>query len=205
MKGYELPQAPDGEPVVDLSAAVSKGPVREPANTDIVLCINRGNRVLQETFDGRHFEIPPGHFRIEYEAAKHAQRRQLVPGTKNESGGYVSFIGILGVNDDSACQPFTQEELARFGEAVEAIDRGAMSNPADRATKLVSTASARAASPTLGIGGRGGPGSRGIDTSAQANDTAADAAAHVLDAPAESDTRVAESEAASERGGRKRR
>ena len=195
---YVSPTPPEGVTPADLMASSTKGPVREPANNERVLCINRGNRVLQETFDGRHFEIPPGHFYIEYEAAKHTQRRQIVPGTKNPEGGptaYLSFIGIVGVDDPSRCEPFTPEELAAFGEKVEAIDRGALSNATDRATKVIPTNVARAHSPTLGVGGGRGA-QRGIDVSAQATDAAAAAASDVLAPPAESDTRADAAEAA---------
>jgi len=200
--GYVRPTLPPDVVVNDLSASSSRGPVREPAPDERVLCINRGNKTLVDTFDGIHREIPPGYFEIEYAAAQHHQRRLIVPGTKNiEQGGYVSYIGILGVNDDALCQPFTDEELQQFGEAVEAIDRSALTGSESK-VEVIKTSRARAASPTLGAG-RGGR--RGIDVSAQATPEAEAAAAGVLDPPTESATREAENDAAREAGGRRSR
>lgn len=202
--GYRRPTLPEGVQVEDLSQSVSAGPVREPAPDERVICINRGNKPLSETFDGHHRTMPAsGYFEIEYAAARHFQRKLIVPGTKNlETGGWVSFIGILGVDSDENCQPFTPEQLAAFGEKVEAIDRGAFLSQEDRQTQVVRTSQAMASSPSYGMGG-GAIVGRGIDVSAQATDAAREAAAHVLDRPDESLTRSAEVEAAA--SGRARR
>lgn len=200
--GYVKPQLPQGVTPIDLTASASTGPVREPAENERVVCINRGRTRLLDTFDARHIEIPPGLFEIEYGAAKHLQRRLIVPGTKNiTSNEYVSYIGILGVNDDASCEPFTDEQLEVYGEKVEAIDRGF--DHGFGGVKLVPTNAVRAASPTLGMGGRRG--SDGIDASAQATPGAEEAAAAVLSRPTESATREAETEAAAAGRPRSRR
>jgi hypothetical protein len=161
-----------------------------------VICINRGRKVLQETFNARHVQIPPGHFRTEYGAALHFQKRLIVPGTRNlEQGGYVSFIGILGsengrnkVDDESRCVPFTDVELQKCGEQVEGLDRSALDGSA-RDVKLIPTSIARASSRNQGASLR-----PQISASEQASPGALEAADHVFEPPAESDTRAAEQE-----------
>lgn len=193
---YVPPTVEDGEEVVDLMRSSTRGPVKEPAPNERVLAINRGRRVLHETFDAHHFEIPASSkFYIEYGAARHAQARQIVPGTRNATdGSYRSFIGIIGVDPPELCEPFTNEELAKMGEAVEAIDRS-QDHGFGKEVKVLPTAIAQAASPSLGVG----RGQAGIDASVQASDAASAAAESVLDTPLESATRADAAEAA---GGR---
>jgi len=192
---YVPPAPPEGVEPVDLMATSTAGPVKEPAPNERVLCINRGRKVLTDTFDARHLEIPSGPFYIEYAAAKHLQARLIVPGTKNiTSGGYVSYIGIRGIDPEALCEPFTDEELERYGEAHEAIDRSE-DHGFGRDVKTVPTNAVRAASPTLGTG----RGQAGIDASAQATPEAEAAAAEVLAPPTESATRDDAAEAAGAR------
>lgn len=214
--GYQTPDAPAGSAPVDLTAAANPTATREPAPDQRVLCINRGEKpLLGCMFDGRAIDLPgrsdanpSALFYIEYQAGKHFQRRLIVPGTKNLEGQtYVSWIGILGVDPPEHCEPFTHEELVRFGEKAEAIDRETFTDPADRNVQILKTSSARAASATLGMGG--GRGRVGIDTSAQATAEAEAAASDVLSPPVESATREAEAEAVADgvrpaRGGRGR-
>lgn len=191
---------------VDLTAAaVTNSSQIQP--TDRVFCINRGRKPLTDQFDGRHVVLPSGWFQIEFDAAQHFHRRLIVPGTRNlEVDGYQSWVGIRGTVDgriafhtEEDCTPFTDEELEAFGEKVEAIDRSAMSNPADRDVTAIRTS--RAVASTMRSTSRGGR--TGIDVSAQANEDAAEAAEHVLDKPEESATREAQQEAAAERKGRR--
>jgi len=190
---------PDGAEIKDLTAA-QNNPTMKIRTDQPVVCINRGRKPLSDAFDGRHITIPPGHFRMEYGAAKHFQMRLIVPGTRNlEVGGFQSWIGILGTEDGrikvdkpELCRPFTDEELQKFGEAVEAIDRSAMSNAADRDVKPTSVAQVQA--HTFGQGG----GRPQIDASAQATPGAAEAADDVFAPPAESATREAQAEAQAE-------
>lgn len=199
--GYVMPHAPEGVTPADLMSTTSSGPVREPAEDEKVLCINRGREVLIDQFDSRHVEIPPGLFYIEYAAAKHFQRRLIVKGTKNlSSGAYVSYIGIQGVNAPELCEPFTDAQLEKWGESFEAVDRSA-DYGLGRDVTPVSVNGVRASSPMLGMQQRGPGSSRGIDVSEQASEVASAAAAAVLEPSAESDTRAAAAEAASERGG----
>ncbi len=199
--GYTPVEPPEGIRPVDLMASTTAGPVREPAPTERVLCLNRGRRPIEDTFDARHLEMPPGYFYIEYAAAKHFQERNIVPGTKSAvvGGAYVSWISICGVNPPEMCQPFTDEELAEFGEAVEAIDRRA-DYGFGSGVKVVPTSRVRAASPMLGM--QRGPGAGvGIDATQQATEDAAAAATAVLEPPAESATREDAAEAAAVRAG----
>jgi hypothetical protein len=193
---YRMPELDTNEAVADLVVQSDKAYELTPET--VVLCLNRGNRVLHETFNAEHYQIPPGKFRMQYGAAVHCQRRQVVPGTRDIEGhGFRSFIAIYGVDAEADCVPFTDAELQAFGEKVEAIDRSAMANPADRDVTTIPTARARAA---LGSFGMAGKGKVGIDASAQATPEAEEAAAHVLEPPAESATREAEAEAAAVQG-----
>lgn len=196
--GYVKPQLPEGVQPVDLTVSASAGPVREPAENERVVCINRGRKPLVDTFDARHYEIPAGFFEIEYGAAKHLQRRLIVPGTRNiTSNEQVSWIGILGVNPPELCEPFTDEQLAIYGENVEAIARD-VDHGFGREVRVVPTNAVRASSPTIGMGGR----SR-TDVRIEGNDGSAASAADVLAQPTESATRDAQAEARSaRRGGR---
>lgn len=198
--GYVKPQLPEGVQPVDLTASATAGPVREPAENERVVCINRGRKPLIDTFDARHVEMPAGFFEIEYGAAKHFQRRLIVPGTKVNAAEFVSWIGILGVNPPELCEPFTDEELGRFGENIEALSRD-VDHGFGRRVSTVPTNAVRASSPTIGSGGRAR-----TDVRIEGNDGDAADAAEVLAPPTESDTREAQSEAASTgrpRGGRR--
>jgi hypothetical protein len=192
--GYVVP--------VDLSLTNATGPVREPSDNERVLCINRGDKVLEDTFDARHVKIPPGHFEIEYAAAKHFQRRLIVKGTKHATPGgeYASFIGIIGVNPPEMCEPFTSDVLRAAEATPEALARGEDYGFGATVT-IVPTNAVRASSPTLGGTLGGGRGRAGIDATQQASPEAEAAAAAVLEPPTESATREAEAEATVERAG----
>lgn len=161
-----------------------------------VLCINRGRKPLEVTWNANHLTIPVGVFRTEYAAALHMKKHLIVPGTRTEVGGWVSWVGILGSDDGriavdppSAHVPFTDEELGAFGEPIEAIERSGTEGVA-----TVRVAQARAMSRSQGVGGLRPQ----ISANEQATPAAAEAAAHVFDPPAESETRAAQSEAAAE-------
>lgn len=178
--------------VLDAANEVALTPSR------VMICINRGRTPLKEMFDARACDIPPGYFKVEYGAAKHFQTRLIVPGTRNlEVGGYVSYIGILGtedgqikVDDEANCQPFTDEELQTFGVKVEGIDRSSVEG-SGRDVTLIRTATARAMSRSQGAGLK-----PQISANEQASPGAEEAAAHIFDPPAESDTRAAADQAA---------
>jgi hypothetical protein len=165
-----------------------------------VICLNRGRKPLQVTWDGNHIPVPVGYFRTEYAAALHMQRHLIVPGTRNlEVGAFVSWVSILGSDDGRVAvdpvemhQPFTDDELQHFGESIEGLAR-------DGRDPLVPmrTSVGRAMSRTQGFGGGLRP---QISAAEQASAVAAEAAAAVFDPPASSDTRAAEAEAAVERG-----
>ncbi len=176
------------------------------ANT-VVRCINRGRAPLKDKFDGRDYVIPPGYFTVRYGAARHFQTRLVVPGTRNpEIGTEQSFIGIVQneetgerVDDDFLCVPLTDEECERAGQAVEAIDRAALSDPADRDVRAVKA-------------GAGQPNRRGktglrpeLDSSVQVSEAAREAAEHIFDKPETSATREDAEAAASEAEGGSRR
>jgi hypothetical protein len=182
-RSYKTPEIPDGHHVADLVPEDAKA--NELNDQTIVTCLHRGRKPISDTFDGRHFTVPAGYVRMPYGQALHIQRRAIVPGTKNlEVGGFVSWLAIVGVDAPELCVPFTDEELVRFGEAVEAIDRSAMSDPADRDVTLMRTGAARAAMPGQGLVGgpsMSGPRKPVIDGSVQATDAAREAAKHVME------------------------
>lgn len=196
---YQRPTLPPDLVVKDLSKSVTEGPQKEPKPDERVICINRGRKDITVTFDSRHMVLPPGYFEIEYEAAKHFRNREIVPGTKNpELNTFVSWIAILNVDADEKCQPFTDEELLEFGEKVEAIDRSALTSPADRDVQLRSVRQVQASSQSFSSGARIKPKGGGIDASVQATPAAMEAAAAVLDKPGMTASREAEAEARSE-------
>src|SRR6185312_4955852 len=74
------------------------------------------------------------------------------------------------------CEPFSDEDLQTFGEKIEAIDRSAFSNAADRDVRTVRISSMGSASAA-----RGGGGHRPVvRTDAQASEAAREAAQHVF-------------------------
>lgn len=158
-----------------------------------VYCVNRGRTTLPVTYNGEHLMVPPGEFLTEYGAALHMQKHLIVPGTRNlEVGGFISWIAIKGSIDGRIAvdpiethQPFSDEELAGFGEKIEAIERGA-----HEGLTTVRVSSARAMSRSQGVGGLRPQ----ISATEQATPAAAEAAAHVFDPPAVSETQIAERE-----------
>jgi len=150
------------------------------SNTE-VLVINRGPNALSLKWDGEDHRIPSHRetlIRMPYGAARHFQEKAVVPGSRDAQNltAQESFLGIIGIDPEEACEPFTEEECARFALIPEAIarDRGEVD--------YVPMEKARRAMPNAANRGRGGR--RGLDASAQATPAAADAAETALD-PAE--------------------
>jgi hypothetical protein len=177
---YTLP--PVEGTVTNLVPESAGGTQLKPDTT--VLCIHRGRHVLVDKFDGIDYRIDPGLFYAPYGAARHFQRRAVIPGTRNpEINTEQSYIGIKGLDPDDMCEPLTDEEVALFGAAVEAIDRGSFSDPADRNTRTIRS----------GVAGRAPhPGGRRPDIKTSRED--------VMDKPGVTDAGVASAEAAGERG-----
>lgn len=121
------PQLPDGVKIHDLTPATESRDALTPETPVVV--INRGRETLVRKFDGRDYPLKPhteGLIKMPYGAALHFQRHCVVPGTRDvASGAEQSFIGILGVDPDEWCEPFTEEQCIGFGQAVEAIQREA--------------------------------------------------------------------------------
>lgn len=181
MQTYNTPEI-DAE-VRDLMPESAGGLALGPETPVVV--IHRGRHVIVDKFDGRDYRIMPGYTRMPYGAARHFQARQVIPGTRNpEIGTQQSYLGIPGVDDAWMCEPLTEEELQRFGAAIEAIDRSAFSDPADREVK------------TIPLGGtrnqRGNGGKRPqINTRGQATDAAAEAAERMFEKPETNDAKDA--------------
>jgi hypothetical protein len=133
MTPYVRPQLPPDVLPVQLMPDVPGEAGLRPET--MVLCINRGNVPLVDKFDGFDYTIPVGYFEHKYAAAMHFKSHQVVPGSRNPYDGkrQQSFIGILGIDSDADCRPFTDEELEAMGLQIEGIDRGSMVSPADRA------------------------------------------------------------------------
>jgi hypothetical protein len=105
-----------------------------------------------DTYDSKHYIITPGYFQAPYGAAKHFQDRAVVPGSRNpETRTEASFLTIIGVaaplpdggykilrrvDDVEQWAPFTDEECAEYGMAVEALDRKHMVEPIVSASEM---------------------------------------------------------------------
>lgn len=113
----------------------------------------------RDTFDSKHYVIAPGYFTAPLGAARHFKRRAVVPGSRNpETNSEASFLAIIGValpsttgfrivkrvDDAEEWEPFSDEECAEYGMAVEALDRRHMVDPIVPASelKVVSTTGA---------------------------------------------------------------
>lgn len=139
-------RTPYRPPEIDRSKVVNKMPEHARGAvllpTTPVVILNRGPRTLEDKFDGYDYVFEPfGYFEVTYAAALHLQKRLQVPGTRNADvrlASYVSWIGILGIDSDEACQPFTAAQLASLGEAAEAIYRDP-SDPLQRGFQTVRT------------------------------------------------------------------
>lgn len=146
---------------IDLSEVVTLLPAhkqKQELKPDTpVICINRGPHELRDQWDADPYVIPPNaRFQVAYAAAKHFQQRLIVPGTRNpnvhdaSAPMYVSWIGILGVDPEEACTPFTVDQLAYFGESVEGLNRKAMPGY-DRDVQVRSTSEMARSLDGLGI------------------------------------------------------
>lgn len=143
----------------------------------IVLVVNRGREWLTDTYDSKHYRIPPGFFTIAYGAAQHFKNRGVVPGSRNpETNFQASFFAIIGVvaprpdggytvlkpiDHVEEWDPFTDEECRLYEHATETLDRAAMVDPYESAedVKLVPVAGGGNASIIPPSRVRGGTGS----------------------------------------------
>lgn len=144
-----------------------------------VLAIHRGRHTFTDKYDGVDYRIAPGKFTAPYGAVAHLQRRAVIPGTRDVEGGTEqSYIGIIGIDDPALCEPLTDEEVAKYGAAVEAIDRSAMSSKTDRTVKTIAT----------GVKEKRGGGSSKPKIETEGDTEAGrEAASHALDTNTESD------------------
>lgn len=79
---------------------------------------------LLEDYRGHWCE--PEYFTMPYAVAQHLQQRAVVPGTRNPTDPQqiASQLAILNIDPPARCQPFTREQLERFGGAFkEGLDR----------------------------------------------------------------------------------
>lgn len=163
---YEPPKDIDLSEVVTLLPAHKQKQELQPETP--VICINRGPLELRDMWNADEYVIPPfAKFQVAYAAAQHFQKRLIVPGTRNPNMHdtsvplQVSWIAILGVDPPAACEPFSDEFLARFGSKSEAINREALTG-ADRDVQVRSTGELARGLSGLGLvpsGGGGGGGS----------------------------------------------
>ena len=145
----------------------------------IVLVINRSRERKTVKWDGQDHHFMPGHNDVAYGIALHAQSKLIVPGSKSvETGGFESFLGIPNVDPASMCEPFTDDELKKLGEKVEAIDRTGR----EAEFTVATTAEVRAKLPGQGAGTRGGRRPQ-ADGNLQASPQAAEAARLAMTPP----------------------
>lgn len=145
--------------VVDLTPETKAGAELKPET--LVLCINRGPKLIRDMFDAQVYEIPPyAEFRVQYQVAAHIQRRNIVAGTRNPDPTdstkpqYVPWIAIIGLDPEETWQPFTAEELDAFGEPLEGLDRSGMT-AGNRDVTVVSTDAMRKTIPGAGVAASG--------------------------------------------------
>lgn len=176
----------DGVPVRNLIPESADGNELTPATP--VLVVHRGRHVITDKFDGRDYRIEPGYTEMPYGAAVHFQSRAVIPGTRNpEIGSQQSYLGICGIDDAPMCEPLTNEEVTKYGAAVEAIDREALG---DTNTHVIKS----------GVPGQRGRGSLStmrpkLSADQQATDGAAAAAADIMAPPGQTDAQVDAAEA----------
>lgn len=160
-QNYKLPADFDHSDVVDLTPETQLSAELKP--TSMVTCINRGPNEIRDMYDANPYVIPPyAKFRVEYQVAAHLQRRNIVPGTRNpdpndsSAAQYVPWIAIIGLDPEDTWVPFTVEELARFGESVEGLNRGLLAIAGDREMQVKNTNELRRSLPGMGIAPSGG-------------------------------------------------
>lgn len=154
----------------------SSGEVQLKPDTK-VLVVNRGRETLFDTYDSKHYTIPPGFFEIEYGAAVHFKNRGVVPGSRNpETNFQASFFAIVGVyvpkvdggflvirpvDHPHEWDPFTDAECQQYEHALETIDRGAMVDPIESVdevqVKAIRGAGNAGVIPASRVKGGGGP------------------------------------------------
>jgi len=163
MKGlsYELPRGFDQSDVIDLTPETQHSAELKP--TSMVICLNRGPHPIMDMFDAQTYVVPGyAKFRCEFQVAKHLQRRNIVPGTRNpnpqdsSAPQYVPWITIIGHDPRETWDPFTEEQLAAFGEKVEGINRDLLPTAAGRSAEVIGTQNALKSLPGLGLTPSGG-------------------------------------------------
>lgn len=133
----------------------------------IVTLVFRGGPPVVDKFDGRDYIVPPlppdvplwawqemthdaAAFQVEYQVAAHLQTRAIVPGSRNpHTGKTASQLGIVEVDRPDRVEPFTPEELKKFGLA-EALDREAAELPSMRNVQVIDTREAVSAALAAG-------------------------------------------------------
>jgi hypothetical protein len=133
----------------------------------IVTLIFRGGPPIVDKFDGRDYIVPPlpegvalwewqemthepSAWQVEYQVAAHLQTRAVVPGSRNpHTGKTASQLGIVEVDRPDRVEPFTLQELKKFGLA-EAIDREAAELPSMRNVQVIDTRDAVSAALAAG-------------------------------------------------------
>jgi hypothetical protein len=153
---YQLPRRESGDELpINLVPDTGAGNTLTPET--IVEIYNRAPHVLHDTFDGRHYSIPPGRALIQYGAAAHFRERSLIPGTRNpETGKQQRYILIPELRDPiGLCSPFDLAQYAAQQARPEAIDRASLTSKAARSVTVVQTDAemARLAGAGAGFGG----------------------------------------------------
>lgn len=138
----------------------------------MVVVINRSREKKAVKWDGQDHVFMPGANDVAYGIALHAQSKLVAPGSRNvETGAFESFLGIPNIDPPSMCEPFTDDELKKLGEKVEAIDRTGQ----EAAFVVATTAEVRSKLPGQAAGSRGGRRPQ-ADGNLQATPQAAEAA-----------------------------
>lgn len=152
-------------PVATIDPALLDAPTLVPSDqsqvldpTTPVVIVHRGGPDIVEKFDGREYVVPAGRWTLPYGVAMHLKTRAIVPGSRNpHTGKTASRIGIVAttygkpVDPPEKCRLFTADELAKFGDTVEALDRSVIESPGGRRMELVGTTDVIASVQAHGI------------------------------------------------------
>lgn len=143
MRTYDKPELPVG--VKPIAIRPQQQPNILGPDTEVTV-IFRGGPPIVDMYDSRDYVVPekpdgldlvdyraqwcdPAYFTMPYAIALHLQERSIVPGTRNPTNFRIasSQLGILNVDPPDRCQPFTPDQLKRFGGTYkEGIDRSLM-------------------------------------------------------------------------------
>jgi hypothetical protein len=109
---------------------------------------------IRDTYDGRHYTIPPGRSHIQFGAAEHFRNRSVIPGSRNPETSKQDRYIVLPRLRDSEDKCFAIDGAAFSEQAArpEAIDRRTLTSAAARNVVVRQTDAEMARLGGAGIG-----------------------------------------------------